>query len=225
MRFSVHQEGTLHFAFPHVFTALLSVGALRVRPRERAVKSIVTTLVFIAAASPAHASKRIPAADFQVNVCAEPFVSGVQLSAARITASDLFARIGIRLIWRVTTHCPAGAIQIRFSTATPENLNRGALAYALPYEGTHIVIILDRVMRIPPKDRMQIFLAYVMAHEITHVLQAVSRHSDTGLMKAHWDEADYFDIVRGKLTFTRDDIDLIYMGVARRLRSELVPVR
>lgn len=217
----------MHLTFPHAFTArqIPRIAVLRLRQHKKAMKSFVTTLVFFAAASTAHASKRIPAADFQVNVCAEPFVSDVQLSAAQITASNIFGRIGVVLNWRTTTNCPAGALQIRFSTATPENLKPGALAYAMPYEGTHIVVFLDRVMLAVPKERMQILLAYVMVHEITHVLQAVDRHSDTGLMKSHWDSADLGAMARGKLTFTPDDIDLIYMGIGRRLSSELVSVR
>ena len=63
-------------------------------------------------------------------------------------------------------------------------------------------------------------LSYVLAHEIAHILQGVDRHSETGIMKASWDEGDYFDMGRGRLKFTPSDIDLIHLGLdARKARS------
>ena len=64
-----------------------------------------------------------------------------------------------------------------------------ALAVALPFEGIHIEIFYDRIRAaegfVPPD-----YLGHVLAHEITHILQSVARHSDSGLMKAHWDRPE-----------------------------------
>ena len=60
------------------------------------------------------------------------------------------------------------------------------LAYALPYEGTHIVILFDRVRKMQP-NYVPAVLAHVLVHEVTHILQGIQRHSESGVMKAHWD--------------------------------------
>lgn len=59
-----------------------------------------------------------------------------------------------------------------------------------------------------------IVLAYVMAHEIAHVLQGVYHHSDSGLMKAHWKGSDAKLMMQPKsLRFTELDADLILSGL------------
>ena len=57
------------------------------------------------------------------------------------------------------------------------------LAYALPFEGTHIVVFYDRVEECVRADLFPTLLAYVLVHEITHILQEITRHSATGIMK------------------------------------------
>ncbi len=55
-----------------------------------------------------------------------------------------------------------------------------------------------------------------MAHEIGHVLEGTSRHSASGLMKAHWDKVDVRDLCWKPMPFAEEDIDLIYQGVKER---------
>jgi hypothetical protein len=45
-------------------------------------------------------------------------------------------------------------------------------------------------------------LAYVIAHEIGHLLLPGNAHSPTGLMQADWDKALVRDAAKGSLTFT-----------------------
>jgi hypothetical protein len=45
-------------------------------------------------------------------------------------------------------------------------------------------------------------LAYVIAHEIGHLLLPGNAHSPTGVMQADWDKALVRDAARGSLTFT-----------------------
>jgi hypothetical protein len=52
--------------------------------------------------------------------------------------------------------------------------------------------------------------------KITHLLQGISRHSDTGVMKAHWSGADFCEMRRKPLGFTVEDVDLIYRGLSAR---------
>jgi hypothetical protein len=52
-------------------------------------------------------------------------------------------------------------------------------------------------------------LAYVMAHEIGHLLLPRMGHSATGLMKADWDSAFVREAAAGSLTFTGSQIKRI----------------
>ena len=59
-------------------------------------------------------------------------------------------------------------------------------------------------------------LAYVLAHEIVHILEGKGRHSTTGIMKAQWTPEDYSDIASGKLNFASEDVELVHGGVIVR---------
>jgi hypothetical protein len=57
-----------------------------------------------------------------------------------------------------------------------------------------------------------LLLAYVMVHEVTHILQGITRRSKRGILKAHWDRDDSFEIGLGCLRFAEADVELIYSG-------------
>src|SRR5580698_9505171 len=80
-----------------------------------------------------------------------------------------------------TTRLPAP--WVRFASPFPPRLpTTCTLAYALPYEGTHIVIFYDRAQAaMPDPEGVAQLLAHVLAHEVTHVLEGVSRHSAEGV--------------------------------------------
>jgi hypothetical protein len=59
-------------------------------------------------------------------------------------------------------------------------------------------------------------LAHVLVHEITHVLEGISRHSATGIMKDRWDDNDYSEMRRKPLRFAQEDVNLIYDGLKAR---------
>jgi hypothetical protein len=99
----------------------------------------------------------------------------------------MFAAIDVNIRWRHTlVGCRADGIQFTFSDRTPETFRPGALAYALPDEGTYIRVFYDRNLQ-AHETRQTNIMAHVLVHEITHILQGVSRHSESGIMKARWD--------------------------------------
>jgi hypothetical protein len=155
-----------------------------------------------------------------VTVCVDPSGDGVEIRSAQGLASKLFARIGVRIDWRELHSCTAGggALQVSLSYNTPPNQLPGSLAYALPYEGSHIVVFYDRV-RLSDSNLITRLMAYVMVHEITHILEGITRHSRRGIMKAHWDAEDRFQIGLGHLDFAPEDIDLIYRGLHARVSA------
>ena len=126
--------------------------------------------------------------------------------------------IGVVLDWRgACRNCPGEAIIVNLTTRPPDGLGPQALAYALPYEGTHIRVFWDRIHEraLNQTDLERYLLAYVLLHEITHILQGTNAHSDRGVMKARWDRKD--DRMRGDgLAFTPADVTLIRSGMAAR---------
>jgi hypothetical protein len=138
----------------------------------------------------------------------------VNCALAETLASRMFAAIGITLEWvggRSAAASSQRPILIEAVKSTPASFMPGSLAYSVPREGAHITVFLDRIepMRAPSN-----VLAHVMVHEITHLLQGVSRHSATGVMKEVWTAGDFGGMRLRPLPFTPLDIDLIYAGLA-----------
>jgi hypothetical protein len=141
---------------------------------------------------------------------------GVEAQALGL-ANQMFGTIGIRLDWRIgepPRTQSAQPIFIELATETPANLLPGALAYALPYEGLHIKVFYDRVWGVRDRSVRAMLLAHVLVHEITHVLEGIDRHSDSGVMKARWTGEDYFQMRTGALPFAPQDVALIHLGLA-----------
>jgi hypothetical protein len=142
---------------------------------------------------------------------------------AEAISSRMFAAAGVEVEWRLlrpgsrSAVSTGRAIVVDFESKAPADVNPGTMAYALPFEGVHIVVYYDRI-KAASRDNSALrgrILGHVLTHEITHVLQGLARHSATGIMKARWDPGDYLDMTRASLKFTPDDIDLIRRGCAR----------
>jgi hypothetical protein len=142
---------------------------------------------------------------------------------AEKTAAKMFAGIGVTVAWlHVRTPCPRErVIVVDLSYHSRPDDHGDAFAYALPYEGTHIVVFWDRIQSKMPPGRAHILLAHVLVHEITHILQGVARHSETGVMKASWNDEDIFRMMTKPLSFTEEDVGLIRDGLDVRSRASL----
>jgi len=159
------------------------------------------------------AGQRTTAQKATVTVCMDP--APQVLMGVRPLASAMFASIGVRVDWRERDSCPVGigAIQVRLShdSTGVRDSSADALAFAQPYVGT-IVIFLDRVQELNRNGGPSV-LAHVLVHEITHVIEGIDRHSAAGIMKAHWNDQDYFEMRRKPLVFAEEDVNLIYAGL------------
>jgi len=140
----------------------------------------------------------------------------------RATVTWMYARIGIRLAWRegvAASGAPSASavtIQVRFAGSGPVNATSDALAFALPFADgvTAMTVMYHRIQMVAGKaSREQSILAHVLAHEIGHILQCTNQHSQTGVMKAHWNGQDYDAMGKKPLDFTQDDVDLILQGL------------
>ena len=179
--------------------------------------------IMVAAAATAWAGEKGAEPGKTVKVCVDPSGDGVNIRSAQAMASKHFAKIGVTIDWRELRDCmdDRNSLQITLSYDTPPNQLPGSLAYALPYEGRHLVVFYDRVLQSDP-NLVTRLLAYTMAHEITHILEGITRHSKRGIMKAHWDREDRFQIALGNLEFASEDVDLIYRGLDGRIAASTV---
>jgi hypothetical protein len=180
--------------------------------------TIMTIAILTAATCAARDGQRI------VAVCMDTMPTS-QVVRAEAQATAMFAAIGVKLDWRCSKSHPQTTIVVSIEAVAPENRKAGELAYALPYEGTHIVVFYDRVRKQSP-NHVAAVLAHVLVHEMTHILQGLPHHSERGVMKAQWDAGDYSQMASKPLPFTDDDIDLVQRGLdARAARRTPVIVK
>ena len=145
----------------------------------------------------------------------------VAMARAKGITAGMFAGIGVRVEWKEgepprrpqkPTGCAAQAdevLEVQFEETAATRFPRDAMAYAaLGRVGICIHIFYNRVAA-QPRDLAPVLLGHVLAHEITHVLEGVPRHSEDGVMKAHWTSADYRQMSGHPLPFAEEDIRLI----------------
>jgi hypothetical protein len=158
----------------------------------------------------------------KVRVCVNPgtYVSAYVLTRSQAIASEMFARAGVAIEWHSAAPAVCRGAQLMKTVIldlvknTRSDEHPGALAYALPYEAVHVVVMYDRVEKnAEGPTRASSLLAHVMTHEITHILQGIARHSETGVMKPRWSPSDVMQMAYKPLRFTADDIDLIGRGM------------
>jgi hypothetical protein len=157
------------------------------------------------------------------------YVSGLSvvpasvLRQAETLANEIFAGAEVKIDWPrggpSRSHRQAWPIVINLMTDPPSQLQPEALAFALPYEGVHIDVFYDRVQNVTGPALTPNVLAHVLVHEITHILQGTCRHSDRGVMKAHWTHQDYVAMGGKALSFTEQDVQLIRAGLAKRVNA------
>jgi hypothetical protein len=153
------------------------------------------------------------------------------LFPAEVMATRMFAGIGVRVCWKLGSPRSArGAgragvpqhagldIVLRLVSNEPGNIHEGALGYALPFSksGVRVTLFYDRALGpvVGSEGAAAVLLAHVLAHEITHVLQGTARHSEEGIMKAHWTPEDQARMMVAPLPFTDFDVQLIQRAMA-----------
>lgn len=179
------------------------------------------------------AGKDARRASYEVRVYLEnrQIVDRLLLSRAEALAGSMFAGIGIDLRWKIgvprvgrpKAGCPSRPeveVVVRLATNTPAGFYPGAPAYSLPYapSGVRVTVFYDRVLSSLGGNTTEdaVFLGHILAHEITHVLQGMARHSAEGLMKAHWSALDREQMRRRPLAFAGEDVELIRQALDHR---------
>lgn len=141
-------------------------------------------------------------------------------------ATTMYDEIGVRLDWRSCRGEVRGAIRISLSSRTPANQMPGALAYTTPYGDRFIRVFYDRVLEAALRQHYvaNILLGHVIAHEIGHVLQGVSRHSEDGVTKAIYTTRDMLDMTQKPFSFAPLDRQLIEVGIEAERDRRTRPV-
>ncbi len=182
-----------------------------------------TAMVILAliTAAAAQGKMNVAAQGEEVTVCivgVDARVAPGAIPIARDRASRSFAAIGVNITWKFGDRgCGPEAILLWIGQNTPVAFKPGALAYAEPRRGV-IRVFYDRIDHVR-QTRTAVILGYVFTHEITHVLQGIPRHSEGGIMKAHWDESDFTNMLWKTFDFEAEDIRLIHQGVRLRMAS------
>jgi hypothetical protein len=160
------------------------------------------------------------------------------LERAKALTTSMFAGIGVHIRWELGAPQPGrdchtlpdAEIVIRFASKTPAVFYPGALAYSRPFarpSEVRIIILYERALGAVQEypDAHAVRLGHVLAHEITHVLQGVARHSETGLMKAQWTPEDRAQMMKGPLPFTPQDAELIREAMASSKCAVVIAAR
>jgi hypothetical protein len=167
-------------------------------------------------------------------------VPNVTIQRAKLVASEILAKAAVKIIWQfgspTETHDPAPAPcgdsnRAPVSISVDFNRPRGlalrsieTLAYTFPYAkgGPRIHVLYDHMSptyRNSPR-LSGVLLGYILAHEITHVLQRIDRHSNSGVMKARWTVSDYGSMENATLRLAEEDVLLIRLGLESWRRLE-----
>jgi hypothetical protein len=151
-----------------------------------------------------------------VHLVKEGLVPLTVLLQAERTATWIYAAIGVKLKWSSSRN---DGISMQFDPGLLEGFHPGALAYAIPYaqSGTRIHVLVDRSHVLVSKPLGGALLGHVLAHELAHVLEGSTHHSEAGVMKARWDNGDLEQMTRRPLSLSAEDAAAIRSGLAKIL--------
>jgi len=137
------------------------------------------------------------------------------LAQAEMAASEIFERAGVRLIWR--DGFAYAAERQKFENPPPEDPvtlvvklqpESETARYGVPPECEGIGFPSGAIVFVRRKDKNDMApaatrLAYVMAHELAHILLAPNAHSIVGIMRGTLIQQDWDKAAQGKLGFPR----------------------
>jgi hypothetical protein len=160
--------------------------------------AIVLTAVRIADADE---SAHLPTIDLQMRNDAGVAAHVLEKSRAEVTR--IFASAGVAVRWTETA--PRVTVDIVGQVLGYARAASPVMGVALrKANGPTAQVFFRQVQQFAHAHRIEIstMLAYVIAHEIGHLLLPANAHSPTGVMQAGWDRALIRDAASGSLTFT-----------------------
>jgi hypothetical protein len=132
------------------------------------------------------------------------------LSRSQDTVARIFADAGLGVEWTETG--PRFTVQIVARLPGPARAPSTVMGVAFrTATGAGAQIFFNQVQDFARSCHVDVsrLLAYVIAHEIGHLLLPRAPHSATGLMKADWDRDFVREATMGSVTFTDSQIKRI----------------
>jgi hypothetical protein len=160
-----------------------------------------------------------PSTEVHIYVRGAQHVDLLVTHGAQRQASEMLRSAGIRIVWKFgqPDHTACCKLEVVLEYDTDAKRTPGVMGYAFPNgNGSGGIKILYRRI-VAKRRRPEKVLAHVIVHEVSHMLQGIARHSDSGIMKAWWSREDYEQMEHAPLEFTALDIQLIQAGVAKRI--------
>jgi hypothetical protein len=185
------------------------------------IKGMVVMTLALAVSAQAAGKIQVCAADqVVVYVDGGNYMDNITLYRAEHLANQMFARIGVSVKWHQgkPPREDTEAIAVSLVSGLREQFYPDALGYATisPHAAGRVFVLADRLKEEADPRLVPTILAHVLVHEITHVLEGVSRHSETGLMKANWTGKDYAAMAHKPLEFAPVDVNIIHYRLAHR---------
>lgn len=162
---------------------------------------ITAVMITVARVADAAEQEQLPAIRLQMDDDAEVPVAILKKSQDEV--ARIFGAVGVGVEWTET----APSITVRIVTSALAYAGRSSSVMGVALRrpsGATAQIFLKQVQdfaRTYDGD-VSILLAYVIAHEIGHLLLPRMPHSPTGLMKGDWDRTLVREAAAGSLTFT-----------------------
>lgn len=162
---------------------------------------ITAVMITVARVADAAEQGQLPAIRLQMDDDAEVPVAILKKSQDEV--ARIFGAVGVGVEWTET----APSITVRIVTSALAYAGRSSSVMGVALRrpsGATAQIFLKQVQdfaRTYDGD-VSILLAYVIAHEIGHLLLPRMPHSPTGLMKGDWDRTLVREAAAGSLTFT-----------------------
>jgi len=175
--------------------------------------------VAVIGAATANAEEKIDADVY----LSDSYSSARILKQHKTIVSSIFLAAGVKIHWHDGKTVP-GAFEIRVVKFAPPSASKDALA-ATRIASADITIFEDRVLRrlsFAHLAEANVAPAYIVAHELAHAMQGEFRHSETGILKAHFDSDDFTAMYFKKFAFTDWDAKLLRIGLSARSASRQI---
>ena len=164
---------------------------------------IMAVMITVASVADAAEPGQLPAIRLQMDDDAGVPVAILKKSQDEV--ARIFADAGLGVEWTESETAPNITVRIVTSALAYAGRSSSVMGVALrkPSGGTAQIFLkqVQDFARTYDGD-MSILLAYVIAHEIGHLLLPRMPHSPTGLMKGDWDRTLVREAAAGSLTFT-----------------------
>ena len=158
------------------------------------------------------------------------------LAQAELTASAIFKEVGVEVDW---VNCAPSAVALNIAAScrvtefpkhlqliiAPRSKSLADSVFGISYlgedgSGCYTNIFFEPAEELHERLHINLgtLLGHVVAHEIAHLLLGTNSHSDTGIMRPHWNEQDLANASKGGLLFTQAQGQTMRERVAASLR-------